>query len=97
MCQGKADDLSTTVILASNKDVMLVPAMNVRMWINPATQENYKTLVGYGYKFIGPIKGKMACGEFGEGKMSNSNQIFHKCYRNCLIYYASNFEKYLES
>ena len=57
---------------------MLVPAMNVRMWINPATQENYKTLVGYGYKFIGPIKGKMACGEFGEGKMSNSNQIFKK-------------------
>lgn len=78
LCQGKADDLSTTVILASNKDVMLVPAMNVRMWINPATQENYKTLVGYGYKFIGPIKGKMACGEFGEGKMSNSNQIFQE-------------------
>ena len=45
LCQGKADDLSTTVILASNKDVMLVPAMNVRMWINPATQENYKTLL----------------------------------------------------
>ncbi len=76
LCQGKADDLSTTVILASNKDVMLVPAMNVRMWINQATQENYRTLVGYGYKFIGPVKGKMACGEFGEGKMSNSNQIF---------------------
>ena len=78
LCQGKADDLSTAVILASNKDIILVPAMNVRMWINPATQENYKTLVGYGYKFIGPIKGKMACGEFGEGKMSNSNQIFQE-------------------
>ena len=45
LCQGKADDLSTAVILASNKDIMLVPAMNVRMWINPATQENYKTLL----------------------------------------------------
>ena len=73
---GKADDLATTVILASNKDVVLVPAMNVRMWLHKATQNNLKNLLDYGYKFIGPINGEMACGEFGEGKMSSPRQIF---------------------
>ncbi len=73
---GKAEDLASTVILASNKDIVLVPAMNVRMWLHKATQDNYKTLVGYGYKFIGPIKGEMACGEYGEGKMSSPRQIY---------------------
>jgi len=73
---GKADDLATTAILASNKDIILVPAMNVRMWLHKATQNNFKTLVGYGYKFIGPETGEMACGEYGEGKMSSPRQIF---------------------
>jgi len=73
---GKAEDLATTVILASNKDVFLVPAMNVRMWLHKATQNNLKTLLDYGYKFIGPINGEMACGEYGEGKMSSPRQIF---------------------
>jgi phosphopantothenoylcysteine decarboxylase/phosphopantothenate--cysteine ligase len=73
---GKAEDLATTVILASNKDVILVPAMNVRMWLHKATQNNLKILLDYGYKFIGPINGEMACGEYGEGKMSNPRQIF---------------------
>ena len=73
---GKAEDLATTVILASNKDVILVPAMNVRMWLHKATQNNLKTLLDYGYKFIGPINGEMACGEYGEGKMSSPRQIF---------------------
>jgi len=73
---GKAEDLASTVILASNKDIVLVPAMNVRMWLHKATQDIYKTLVGYGYKFIGPIKGEMACGEYGEGKMSSPRQIY---------------------
>ena len=73
---GKAEDLATTVVLASNKDVILVPAMNVRMWLHKATQNNWKTLLDYGYKFIGPINGEMACGEYGEGKMSNPRQIF---------------------
>ena len=67
---GKAEDLATTVILASNKDILLVPAMNVRMWIHKATQQNVKILKDYGYLFIGPEKGEMACGEYGEGKMS---------------------------
>ena len=73
---GKAEDLATTVILASNKTVVLVPAMNVRMWLHKATQNNLKNLLDYGYKFIGPINGEMACGEYGEGKMSSPRQIF---------------------
>ena len=73
---GKAEDLATTVILASNKDVLLVPAMNVRMWIHKATQQNVQTLKDYGYLFIGPEKGEMACGEYGEGKMSSPRQIY---------------------
>jgi phosphopantothenoylcysteine decarboxylase/phosphopantothenate--cysteine ligase len=73
---GKAEDLATTVILASNKDIILVPAMNVRMWLHKASQNNYKTLLDYGYKFIGPIDGEMACGEYGIGKMSSPRQIF---------------------
>ncbi|MDB9752241.1 bifunctional phosphopantothenoylcysteine decarboxylase/phosphopantothenate--cysteine ligase CoaBC [Pelagibacteraceae bacterium] len=73
---GKAEDLATTVILASNKDILLVPAMNVRMWLHKATQKNLKILQDYGYNFIGPEKGEMACGEFGEGKMSSPRQIY---------------------
>ena len=73
---GKAEDLATTVILASNKDVLLVPAMNVRMWLHKATQNNLKTLLDFGYKLIGPVNGEMACGEYGEGKMSSPRQIF---------------------
>tara|TARA_B100001057_G_scaffold491966_1_gene583335 strand:+ start:1617 stop:2843 length:1227 start_codon:yes stop_codon:yes gene_type:complete len=73
---GKAEDLATTVLLASNKDILLVPAMNVRMWLHKATQANLKVLQDFGYLFIGPEKGEMACGEFGEGKMSSPRQIF---------------------
>ena len=73
---GKAEDLATTVLLAADKDVLLVPAMNVRMWLNKATQLNLKILQDFGYLFLGPEKGEMACGEFGEGKMSSPRQIF---------------------
>ena len=73
---GKAEDLATTVLLASNKDTLLVPAMNVRMWLHKATQSNLKILQDFGYLFVGPEKGEMACGEFGEGKMSSPRQIF---------------------
>jgi len=76
LASGKAEDLATTVILASNKDIVLVPAMNVRMWLHKATQNNLETLLDYGYKFIGPINGEMACGEYGVGKMSSPRQIF---------------------
>ena len=73
---GKAEDLATTVLLASNKGILLVPAMNVRMWLHKATQRNLKILQDYGYNFIGPEKGEMACGEYGEGKMSSPRQIY---------------------
>ena len=73
--KGGADDLASTIILASNKDVFLVPAMNVRMWLHKATQKNLNTLIDYGYKFIGPEDGEMACGEYGKGKMSSPRQI----------------------
>ena len=73
---GRAEDLATTVLLASNKDILLVPAMNVRMWLHKATQANLRILQDFGYLFIGPEKGEMACGEFGEGKMSSPRQIY---------------------
>lgn len=73
---GKAEDLASTVLLAADKDILLVPAMNVRMWLHKATQKNLKILQDFGYLFVGPEKGEMACGEFGEGKMSSPRQIF---------------------
>jgi len=72
---GSSDDLASTVILASNKDVFLVPAMNVRMWEHPSTKENLEKLNTYGYTVIGPEIGDMACGEFGEGKMTEPTKI----------------------
>ena len=75
IAKGSADDLASTIILASNKEIFLVPAMNVRMWIHKATQKNLNALIEYGYKFIGPIDGEMACGEYGKGKMSSPRQI----------------------
>ena len=82
---GKAEDLATTVLLAADKDIILVPAMNVRMWLHKATQLNLKTLQDFGYLFIGPEKGEMVCGEFGEGKMSSPRQI--------LAYLKNHFDK----
>ncbi len=72
---GRAEDLATTVLLAADKDILLVPAMNVRMWLHKATQSNLKILQDFGYLFVGPEKGEMACGEYGEGKMSSPRQI----------------------
>ncbi|MDC0616384.1 bifunctional phosphopantothenoylcysteine decarboxylase/phosphopantothenate--cysteine ligase CoaBC [Candidatus Pelagibacter sp.] len=73
---GSSDDLASTVILASNKDIFLTPAMNVRMWEHPSTKQNLNKLKSYGYKIIGPEVGDMACGEFGEGKMTEPKDIF---------------------
>ena len=73
--QGLADDLASTVIMASNKKVMLAPAMNVRMWENPSNKENLNKIIGFGYEVIGPEIGEMACGEFGEGKMTEPSVI----------------------
>ncbi len=71
LAQGTTDDLASTVVLASDKDVILAPAMNVRMWEHPTTKVNIKKLKEFGYKLIGPEVGDMACGEYGEGKMSD--------------------------
>jgi phosphopantothenoylcysteine decarboxylase / phosphopantothenate---cysteine ligase len=73
---GSSDDLASTVILASDKDVFLMPAMNVRMWEHPSTKQNLNKLKSYGYRIIGPEIGDMACGEFGEGKMTEVKDIF---------------------
>ena len=78
LASGNAEDLASTVILASNKQVYLAPAMNVRMWEHQSTKNNLKNLTGYGYKVIGPITGDMACGEYGEGKMSEPIEIFNE-------------------
>ena len=72
---GSSEDLASTVILASDKDIFLTPAMNVRMWEHPSTRENLKKLKSFGYKIIGPEVGDMACGEFGEGKMTEPDNI----------------------
>jgi len=76
LAAGRADDLASTLILASNKQVVLAPAMNVRMWIHKSTQININKLLDFGYLTIGPSTGEMACGEYGEGKMSTPDQIF---------------------
>ena len=75
---GSSDDLASTVILASDKNIFLTPAMNVRMWEHPSTKENLKKLRSYGYQIIGPEIGEMACGEFGKGKMTEPNKILKK-------------------
>ena len=80
LSQGSSEDLASTVILASNKQIFLAPAMNVRMWEHKSTKDNLKKLKKFGYKVIGPVIGDMACGEFGEGKMSDSSEIFHEIY-----------------
>ena len=78
LSNGSSDDLASTVILASNKNVFLTPAMNVRMWEHASTKENLKKLKSYGYQIIGPEVGDMACGEFGEGKMTEPKEILKK-------------------
>ncbi len=75
MAQGLADDLATTALLATDKDVMVAPAMNVRMWTHAATQANLATLRERGVHFVGPTEGDMACGEFGPGRMAEPNEI----------------------
>ncbi len=76
LASGRADDLASTLILASNKQVILAPAMNVRMWLHKSTQKNFDKLQDFGYLSVGPLTGEMACGEYGEGKMSSPEQIY---------------------
>ena len=73
--QGLADDLASTTLLATDKPVLMAPAMNVRMWLHPATRRNHARLLGDGVRFVGPDEGEMACGEFGPGRMAEPQAI----------------------
>ena len=88
LSNGLTDDLASTVLLASNKKIFIVPAMNVRMWDHPSNKKNIIKLREYGYSIIGPEIGDMACGEYGEGKMTEPSDIlFH------IENYLSNIQK----
>lgn len=75
MATGRADDLASTVLLATDTPVLNAPAMNVRMWEHPATQRNIAVLKGDGITFVGPNAGDMACGEHGPGRMAEVPEI----------------------
>ncbi len=72
---GLSPDLASTTLLATDKPILMAPAMNVRMWLNPATQRNIETLRADGVRFVGPEEGDMACGEFGPGRMAEPAAI----------------------
>jgi phosphopantothenoylcysteine decarboxylase / phosphopantothenate---cysteine ligase len=72
---GLANDLASTALLATDKPVLMAPAMNVRMWRHPATQRNLARLIADGVEMIGPDDGAMACGEFGPGRMAEPEMI----------------------
>lgn len=75
MASGLANDLASTLLLATDKRVLVAPSMNVRMWEHPATQRNLQTLHGDGILFVGPGEGDMACGEYGPGRMAEPLEI----------------------
>ena len=78
LANGNSDDLASTVALASNKKIFIAPAMNVRMWEHLSTKQNIIKLKTYNYRLIGPEIGDMACGEYGEGKMSEPKEIVNE-------------------
>lgn len=75
MASGQANDLASTLLLATDKRVLVAPSMNVRMWDHPATQRNLETLQGDGVLVVGPNEGDMACGEYGPGRMAEVPEI----------------------
>ena len=86
MAQGLADDLASTVLLATDKPVLVAPAMNVRMWQHKATQENISTILRRGVLIVGPDEGTMACGEFGPGRLADPEEIL----RSVKVYFGEN-------
>ena len=82
MAQGLADDLASTLLLATDTPVMIAPSMNVRMWDHFATQRNLTTLQADGVRMIGPNEGEMACGEFGFGRMAEVPEILQALTRH---------------
>lgn len=81
MATGQANDLASTLLLATDKPVLIAPAMNVRMWNHSATQRNIATLQTDGIRFVGPNDGDMACGEFGPGRMAEPAEIIDSIHR----------------
>ncbi len=79
MAGGLANDLASTLLMATDKQVLVAPAMNVRMWQHPATRRNVAQLKADGIGFIGPDEGEMACGEFGPGRMAEVLAIVAAC------------------
>src|SRR5690606_22725316 len=78
MAAGIADDLATTLLLATDKPVMVIPAMNVRMWQHEATGRNVETLRAAGVDVMDPDEGPMACGEFGPGRLPEPVRVWHR-------------------
>ena len=88
MTHGISDDLASTVLKATNKPVLIAPAMNVQMWINASTQRNIEVLKNDGINFIGPEIGSMACGEYGEGRLSETSTIVRETLDFIYAYYS---------
>ena len=82
MAAGHANDLASTILLATDTPVLIAPAMNVRMWEHAATKRNIETLKNDGIIFVGPKEGNMACGEFGSGRMAEPLEIVLKIERH---------------
>jgi phosphopantothenoylcysteine decarboxylase/phosphopantothenate--cysteine ligase len=78
LAQGFADDLLSTLCLATTSPIVIAPAMNQQMWLNPATQSNLRELENRGVLVIGPAEGEQACGEFGPGRMSEPHEIIEE-------------------
>ncbi len=85
MAAGIADDLATTLLLATDKPVVVAPAMNVRMWLHPATERNVQQLQSDGVKIVEPAEGEMACGEFGPGRLPEPEAIMEWLSSNGLL------------
>lgn len=77
LAAGMADDVLTALCLSAACPIVVCPAMNVRMWEHPATQRNVRTLSGFGYRFLGPATGRLACGDEGVGRMLEPSEILN--------------------
>ena len=99
LANGNSDDLASTVALASNKKIFIAPAMNVRMWEHESTKQNITKLKSYNYRLIGPEIGDMACGEYGEGKMSEPKKIINELdqFKGTIINITHNPEKFINA
>ena len=75
---GYGNNLASNTLLASNKKIFLIPAMNIQMWLNKSNQKNVSIIKSRGHEFIGPEIGNLKCGEFGKGRISNTKQIYQK-------------------